>query len=156
MASRWQSLSPLFNRVQGNSPWSQLQELQREMNRLFDRWGDGGAVASGRTYPAVNVWEDGEALHLEAELPGVSQKELEVLVTGQNQLSIKGERKPEKLEKAIWHRQERGFGTFSRVLNLPYPVDSGKVEARLENGVLHVKLAKHEAAKARKISVKSE
>ncbi len=155
MVSRWQSLSPLWNQVQGGSAWSQLQQLQREMNRLFDRWGDGGVTGSV-SFPAVNVWEQADAIHLEAELPGVSQQDLEVFVTGGNQLTIKGERKVEKLEKAVWHRQERGYGTFVRVLNLPFDVDREKVEARLENGILHVRLAKHEAAKPRKITVKSE
>jgi HSP20 family protein len=58
--------------------------------------------------------------------------------------------------KGIWHRQERGFGTFSRTLTLPFPVDPDKVDARLENGVLRVNLAKHESARPRKIQVKAE
>ena len=58
-------------------------------------------------------------------------------------------------EKGVWHRQERGFGAFTRQLALPFPVDADNVDARFENGVLLVKLAKHEAAKPRKIVVKS-
>jgi HSP20 family protein len=77
-------------------------------------------------------------------------------VTGGNQLSIKGERKPRVPEKGVTHRQERSFGTFARVLSLPFPVNPDKVDAHFENGVLTVKLAKHESAKPRKIKVTGE
>ncbi len=142
-----------------HTAWDQLQQLQSEMNRLFDRWGgaDGGyRQASAAAYPAVNVWEDGDHVYVEAELPGIDRKDLEIYVTGGSQLTIKGERKKEVPEKGVWHRQERGAGTFVRVVNLPFAVDRDKVDARLENGVLTVKLAKHENAKPRKINVKAE
>jgi HSP20 family protein len=158
MASRWQSFSPVWNQFQRTPLWDQLTQLQREMNRLVERWGgDGGALfGAGGSFPAVNIWEEPDALYLEAELPGVTEKDLEVHVTGGNQLTLKGERKQEKLEKGVWHRQERGAGTFTRVLTLPCAVDRDKVDARLENGILKVRLAKHEVAKPRKIVVKSE
>jgi HSP20 family protein len=54
-----------------------------------------------------------------------------------------------------WHRQEREFGSFERTIELPVSVDAGKVEARLENGVLTVKMAKGPAAKPKKIPVKA-
>jgi HSP20 family protein len=107
-------------------------------------------------FPAVNVWEDAEAVNVDAELPGLDLKDLEIYVTGGNQLTIKGERKRVPPDKAVYHRQERGFGTFIRVLTLPFEVDSSKVDARLENGILTIKLAKHEAAKPRKIVVKAQ
>ena len=147
--SRWQSFSPVFN---------QLQQLSDEMNRIFSRWGEnGGRFFSGlATFPAVNLWEDADKVYVEAELPGLDLKNLEIYVTGGNQLTIKGERKQNVPEKAIWHRQERGFGRFTRVLTLPFNVDADKVDARFEHGVLLVQLAKHESAKARKIAVKAE
>lgn len=148
--SRWQSYNPV---------WNQLQQMQSEMNRLFERWGgDGGRQGDlAVAYPAVNVWEDADSLYIEAELPGLDLKDLEIYVTGGNQLSIKGERKQTAAQqKGVWHRQERGHGTFVRVLTLPYEVNREKVAARFENGVLQVKLAKAEAAKPRKISVKAE
>ena len=55
-----------------------------------------------------------------------------------------------------WHRQERGFGSFERTIKLPVRVDAAKVEARLENGVLTIKMAKSPAAKPKKIPVKAE
>jgi HSP20 family protein len=158
MASRWRSASPIWNQLQqlqGGSAWNQLQNLQSEMNRLLDRWS--GEVSQGlgsAAYPAITLWEDADSVHVEAELPGVEQNDLEVYVTGGNQFTIKGERKPNAPEKGIWHRQERGFGKFSRVLTLPFEVNQDKVDARLEAGVLHVRMPKHEAAKPRKIIVK--
>ena len=137
-----------------NHGWNPLQQFQTEVNRLFDRFAGEGRGAGG--YPALNVWEDPEGCYVEAELPGVELKDLEIFVTGGNQLTLKGERKPVEAEKGIWHRQERGFGTFGRTLTLPFAVDADKVEARLDNGVLTVKLAKHESAKPRKIVVKAE
>ncbi len=145
--SRWQPFSPV---------WNQLQQLQDEMNRLVERWGTNGGQSGAGSYPAVNVWEDPEALHVEAELPGLNLKDLEIHVTGNNQLTIKGERKPNVPEKSVWHRQERGFGQFVRVLTLPFEIDANKVEARFENGVLLLNLPKHAAAKPRKITVKAE
>ena len=107
-------------------------------------------------FPALNVWEGGDQVSVEAELPGLDLKDLEIYVTGGNQLTLKGERRPTLPERGLWHRQERNFGPFSRTLALPFAVDADKVDARLENGVLTVKLAKHESAKPRKIAVKAE
>jgi HSP20 family protein len=145
--SRWQSFNPVLN---------QLQVFQDEMNRLFDRWNNGGALAGPPAFPALNVWEDGETVWVEAEVPGLNFKDLEIYVTGGNQLTLKGERKPSVPEKGLWHRQERVFGAFNRSLTLPFPVNADNVDARLENGVLCVKLTKHESARPRKIPVKAE
>lgn len=137
--------------------WNQLQGFQSEMNRLFDRWNDdGGRLQPWVQYPPINIWEDGETLHVEAELPGLKLEDLEIYVTGNNQLTLKGERKPALPEKSVRHRQERGFGKFVRTLTMPFAVDANNVDARFENGVLKIKLAKHESAKARKIVVKGE
>jgi len=134
----------------GASAWDQMQRMQNEMNRLFDRWGGDGQLS----YPAMNVFEEGDALQVEAELPGMDLKDLEIFVTGNNQLTIKGERKSVAPAKGRPHRQERPFGNFVRTLTLPFPVDDTKVEARLENGILKIHLPKHEAARPRKIAVK--
>lgn len=136
------------------NPTSVLQQLNNEVNRVFGRWTDGRSWGEA-PYPALNVWEDGEALVMEAELPGLDLNDLEIFVTGQNQLTIKGERKRPELAKSAVHRQEREFGTFVRSITLPFPVDDAKVDARFEHGVLTVRLPKHEAARPRKINVKT-
>lgn len=147
--TRWQPFVPV---------WNQLEQLQREMGRIFDRWGDNGVRGTGLSggYPPLNVWEEGETVFVEAELPGLELNDLEIYITGGNQLSLKGERKQKDLGKGLWHRQERGFGSFVRSLTLPFPVNADKVDASFQNGVLLVKLAKHESAKPRKIAVKAE
>lgn len=142
-----------FTRLSMSPVWRSINEMQHEMNRLFDRWGR-HPLGLGE-YPAVNLWEDDDAFFLETELPGLELQDLELFVTGQTQFTIKGERKPPAIDKGIAHRQERGFGKFTRTLTLPFPVDENAVEARLENGVLKVRLPKHEAAKPRKIQVKA-
>jgi len=145
----WSRMTPF------NSPvWQQLQDLQGEVNRLFDQWGDRGRQFPGTaTFPALNVWEDADALYLDAELPGMELNDLEIYVTGHNQLTIKGERKPPQFEKYVQHRQERGYGTFVRALTLPVAVDANQVDAHFENGVLKLRMPKHEAAKPRKIEI---
>jgi HSP20 family protein len=136
--------------------WNQLGELQGEMNRLFEQWGDRGRQFLGvATFPPLNVWEDHDALFLECELPGMEMNDLEIFVTGHNQLTLKGERKPPTFDKAVQHRQERGYGTFVRSVALPSPVDENQIEARFENGVLKLRMPKHETAKPRKIEIKA-
>lgn len=134
----------------------QVHDLHDEMNRLFGRGRNWNEVADDiGVFPPLNVWEEEEAFHVEAELPGATMKDVEIYVTGQNQLTLKGQRAETRLEKAVQHRQERHFGAFTRTLSLPSPVDENKVEARLENGVLRLRLPKHEGAKPRKIPIKS-
>lgn len=106
------------------------------------------------TFPALNVWADESALHVEAELPGLALDALELTVLG-DELTIAGERSDVIEEGSTWHRRERGVGKFSRVVRLPFDVHAAAVEARLEHGVLHVSLPKAEAARPRKIEVKT-
>jgi HSP20 family protein len=135
--------------------FAELDRLHEEMNHLFGRLGNGTRSAWWtRGYPAVNAWEDNDKLYLEAELPGMSMDELEIYVQEGNQLSIKGERKRSEVENGTWHRRERGFGSFTRVLELPFPVDADKVEAHFKHGVLTLALPKREDAKPRRIEVK--
>jgi HSP20 family protein len=136
----------------------QMRRFQRAMDRLFGRWGidlpEWPALAV--SYPPVNLWEDDDFVYAEAELPGLKLADLEITVSAHNQLTLKGKREPTAPEKVEWHRQERGFGSFERTIELPVSVDAGKVEARLDSGVLTIKMAKSPAAKPKKIPVKAE
>jgi HSP20 family protein len=137
--------------------WSELNRFHDQMNRLFDSYGLGSSwPAFAAAYPPVNVWEDADNVYAEAELPGMDLGDLEIYVTGGDQLTIKGERKQPALEKGVWLRQERAFGSFARVLTLPADVDPDKVEARFNSGVLTITMPKSEEAKPRKIAVKAE
>jgi HSP20 family protein len=137
--------------------WASFDRLHGEMDRLLDQWGVDAPRGLGLTaFPPVNVWEDGDAFHVEAELPGLTREQLQLSVTNRNQLTLQGERLPEEVEKGRWHRRERGFGRFQRMLKLPTPVDADKIEATFENGLLHVVLPKGEEARPRRIAVKAE
>lgn len=132
--------------------WSEMNRLRDEMERAFG--GDGLRRVSGSVYPPLNLWGNDEQLVVEAELPGFELNDLEIYVNGDNQLSIQGERKPPTHEGGTWHRQERGFGAFNRMIELPEPVDADKVSAEFKDGVLTITLAKREEAKPRRINVK--
>ncbi len=132
-----------------------LNRLRDEMDRMFGQiLGDTLPTASfGPTaFPALNVREDAEAFHVEAELPGLKMSDLEIFVLGR-ELTIKGRRTPPAVEGATYHRQERGSGEFSRTVRLPVPIDSDKVAASLKDGVLTVTLPKTPEAKPRRIDV---
>lgn len=129
--------------------WHELDRFQREMSRALQ--GRGFAA----TYPAINLWEDGENLYAQAELPGVPADTLEVVVSEGNLLTLAGERKFDE-GKGAWHRRERGSGKFRRELTLPVPVEADKVEAHFEHGVLSLKLPKTPAARARRIEVRTD
>jgi HSP20 family protein len=131
-----------------------MSRLHEEMNRLFGRYTNGGRDFSLSSYPPLNLWEDENNLYVEAELPGFSLDGLEMYVTGDNQLSIKGERKQPEPGKGTWHRQERGYGAFSRLLELPSAVAGDRVSAEFKSGVLTITLPKKEEAKPRRIEVK--
>ena len=135
--------------------WSEMNRLHEEMNRVFDRHGyrNGGTAPS---CPALDMWQDDNNLYIEAELPGMKLEDLEIYVSGDNQLGIKGARDVPEYEKASWHRRERTYGQFTRAVNLPCPVDEDNVHASLKHGILTVTLPKVAATKPRRIEVKAE
>ena len=135
-----------------HDPWTDLSRLQEQMNRTFSRLG-AHERAAAPAYPSLNLWQDGDYVYVESELPGLKLGDLEIVVTGGNQLSIKGQREAALPGSAVWHRQERGYGQFSRLVQLPIDVDADHVAATLKNGVLTIKLPKHAEAKPRKIAV---
>jgi HSP20 family protein len=139
------------------SPVSLWNTFNREASQLWNGLMPEPAAwpALSGAYPPVNLWEDDDNLYAEAELPGMGLGDLEIFVTGGDQLTLQGERKPLQ-DPAVWHRRERGFGRFSRTVGLPVPVDADRVEARFEQGVLRVTLPKAEQARPRRIQVKAE
>ncbi len=144
----------MLNPFDFRSSVREMERLRQEMNRLFDQVdrAPGGSLISG--YPAMNIWSDGEGVTVTAELPGVNLDELDIAVQG-NSLTLKGNRShPDLGEEVIVHRQERSYGHFRRVLQLPFEVEAGAVEAAYENGVLRIMLPRAESAKPKKITVK--
>ena len=144
MLTRWRP----FGDVQ-----AEMNRLHDEMNRLFRRWGSGSRTLAHGSYPPLNLWEDEANLYVETELPGFELDDLNISVLGNNQLSIDGERTPPEVESGVWHRQERGYGKFSRAVELPAAVDAKKVSAEFKFGVLTITLPKRQEAKPRRIEV---
>lgn len=132
-------------------------DLRSEINRLFEQVMEPpnrGLIFGIRSFPAIDIWEDDEFVFAEAEIPGVPMDDIEINVVG-NELSIKGQRKCCCDESVTFHRQERWTGEFSRFLTLPAAIDADKVEAVLKNGVLTIKLPKADAARPRRVEVKT-
>lgn len=133
---------------------SEFARLQNEMNRLFENYFERGAVPGRGVFPPVNIYEDESNLYLTAELPGMEAKDIDINVES-NSIQLKGERKIESEgENVCYHRRERESGSFSKKISLQIPVDTAKVSAAFNNGVLKVTLPKAEEAKPKKIDVK--
>jgi HSP20 family protein len=160
VSSFWRPFSNVFEPLdftgwgRRESPLAELARRSEEMERTFRRWGTGQPPVV--TFPAMDLWQDEGNLYVEAELPGMEIDDLEIYVTGGNQLTIRGERRPPAAEGRSWHRQERGYGQFSRMLTLPCDVQTEAVEAQLKDGVLTVTLPKSEAARPRRLEIKAE
>lgn len=148
----------------GLTRWTPAGDLFRtRFNRLFDQaLGDfltpyegAGEEVSTRTWmPAVDIRETDDALHLSAELPGMTKENVDITLEN-NVLSIRGERKFEKnVDQGNFHRVERSYGTFFRSFTLPSNVRSEEVKAAFQDGVLEVEIPKAEEARPRKIAIK--
>jgi HSP20 family protein len=130
-----------------------MERIQRDMNRILSSSQRGVHSAPG--FPAVNIWTGEEGAVLTAEIPGVAPDELDISVVGDT-LTLQGERKrPEIGENAQYHRQERGYGRFSRSVQLPFPIEVDQVEAHVDRGVLKMTLPRAEADKPKRISVRN-
>ena len=145
----------MYRRFRRPNIWQEMDQLQREMNRLFDTTSR-ERVFSAPTYPAINIWTNDDGQIISAEMPGVHPENIDIDVTG-DALSISGERKPDEVvEEANYHRREISHGSFSRTIQLPFMVDTNKVEANFKNGVLMISLPRAEADKPKKITIKSK
>ena len=137
-------------------PFREFSTLQDRMNRLFrDNFAESREEALTTTgfAPAVDVYEDEHNVTLKIEVPGIEEKDIDVRIEN-NLLTVHGERKFEKEEKEENYRRiERQYGSFTRSFTLPNTVDSEKVNANYEKGVLQVTLAKKAEAKPKQIKV---
>ncbi len=144
----------MYRRYRIPNMWRDMDRFQREMNRMFEEFSP-ARLRSAPSYPAMNVWNSEQGLVVTAEVPGVSPDDIEISVIGDN-LTLSGTRKPDELkEGARYHRQERGYGKFSRVLQLPFPVNVEKIEATFKDGVINITMPRAEEDRPRKIAVKS-
>jgi HSP20 family protein len=129
-------------------------EVDRLLTGVLGGRVDGPLCGMLRNQPAVNVWEQNDALKVEMELPGIKSEQLDISVAG-GELSVKVNAPDDFREDVTYHRRERPVGSFSRIVRLPVEVDADRVEADLRDGVLTITLPKAESAKPRKINVTS-
>jgi len=140
---------------------SPLFSLQDEVNRLFnDFFSDSqpSTTASKTLAPVMDVQETAKDLRITAELPGISEDNVEIAISD-GYLTIKGDKLEEKAEgeeAGQYYRRERSFGSFHRALALPDAADGEKTEASFKNGVLEIRIPKKEQAnKTHKVKIKA-
>lgn len=130
------------------TPWADMRRLQRDMDRLFQAF---NVPAAG--YPPVNIWHDRESAMVQMEAPGVDPGNIKVSVEGQT-LTVEGSRVTEPHgETWEYHRQERGTGSFARVIRLPFEAEAGGVKAEYRRGILSIRIPRKESSKPRAIPV---
>jgi HSP20 family protein len=145
------------------NPWQALEALRREFDRVFDDADTRNEPSfrtaflpgrAARRYPLTNLYEEKDAVYLEALAPGVDPASLSLSVVG-NTLSITGEKRrvAGDVKPEAFHRSERATGKFVRHLQLPVEVDEDKVHADYKDGLLIVTLPKAEKAKPKQIAV---
>lgn len=137
------------------SPWDELDELTDRLNQVF---GASRRSNGGTWVPAVNVEETQDQLVLTAEMPGMSHSDIDIELEN-NILTISGEKqetREEKDEDRRYHLWERRFGSFQRSFTLPRTVSAEDIEARFQDGILHVHMPKVPEAKGRKIEIRAE
>jgi HSP20 family protein len=137
-------------------PFRDLSDMQSEMNRLFDGFfgRPGQSAGMERVWsPAVDMYETKDELVMKAELPGLTEKDIHLSITG-DMLTLRGERVWNHDEKnENYHRGERWYGKFERTMPLPVAVQADKVKANYRDGVLTVTLPKAEEIKSKEIKI---
>lgn len=157
MLSRWNDFGVL-NRLaarESASPFEALDDLRREMNRLFFDFERSSAPEQGSgAWPRVSLQDTGPALLVRAEVPGLDPEQLEVNVD-ESTLTLKGAREDRVPDGYSVHRKERHAYTFTRAFSLPSKVDAEQVKAEIKHGILTITLPKAKSAQPRQISVSS-
>ena len=136
-------------------PFRELMSLRSAMDRMFDSafYGEPSEWRSLTADLALDVTEDENEYVVKASLPGINPDDLDITFSGKT-LTIKGEYKAEEEKDDVhYHLRERRYGSFSRSLSLPTPINSDAIEAKYEAGVLTLHLPKTEEAKPKRITV---
>jgi HSP20 family protein len=138
-------------------PFREFSTLQDRINRVFRESYRSASqdepLTTSSFAPAVDVYEDEHNVTLKIEVPGIDEKDIDVRLEN-NTLTVHGERKIEKEEKEEnYRRVERQYGSFTRTFTVPNTVDSEKVSATYDKGVLKITLPKKAEAKPKQIKV---
>ncbi|MGB9710507.1 MAG: Hsp20/alpha crystallin family protein [Thermodesulfovibrio sp.] len=143
------------------SPLKEIEEIRKEMDRLFEEFlspvrRKRTVSSEGIISPNVDIFERGNELVIQVEIPGVDKQDIDLTITD-DRLLIKGEiKKPEGVSEEDYILNERSYGPFSRTINLPADVDKSSVKANLNNGLLEIVILRKEEAKPREIKIPLE
>jgi HSP20 family protein len=139
-------LSTDFSRFGLLDPWRTIEKLNRAASGMLSQ--------PESEFPAINIWADPDKAIITSELPGIDPEKVEISVNGKS-ITLRGSRTSEDAcEGECYHRQERWQGQFTRTIDLPYLINTERVEARFNKGILHLTVPRAEADKPRKIAVK--
>ncbi len=144
--------NPTFPRTRGWNPWRELDRLQAEFRGLFEGF-NGAGVTSGGAYPRINVHKHDDGATLAVLVPGFAQEDIEIQVDGDIVTLTARRPEPEALAGETSARRELAYGEFRRSLRLPFEIDADATSAKLEGGVLELKLPKTAQLKPRTITV---
>jgi HSP20 family protein len=138
--------------------WASLEQVPERMRRMLEQtlgsFGSPALLSEAAAWtPLVDIEEEDDAFVIEAELPGVKRDDVNIELVG-NELSITGEIK-ERERKGVVRRRTRRVGRFDYRVALPSQVDTKKIEAKLNEGVLTVRVPKAERAQRQRIEVKA-
>ncbi|HET6515596.1 MAG TPA: Hsp20/alpha crystallin family protein [Thermodesulfovibrionales bacterium] len=146
------------------SPFEELERMERWFEDLWSRpfslfrapaWPGSRTAELEQISPSVDIYDEGNELVVKADVPGVKKEDLDLNVH-ENYLTILGhKRKEEKVEREDYYRFERSYGSFTRRFELPEGMDTEKIKAHFENGVLEVRIPRSEetAKKSKKITI---
>ncbi|MBA2664041.1 MAG: Hsp20/alpha crystallin family protein [Bradymonadaceae bacterium] len=172
MLTRWNERNEMAPWSGGgfDNPMEMIEVFRRRLNRVFEEMGMGsigaGAMNMGQLSalsglemglaagPRCYLYDTGSSFLIQAEVPGISEKDLDVMVNDQT-LTIRGERKDDVPKGYSVHRRERMPMQFTRSFTLPAKVEASKATAELKHGLLTIEIEKTKESKPRQISVKT-
>jgi HSP20 family protein len=128
--------------------WRDLERMSSTLSRLQGR--------TAHEFPPINMWVDADTVTVTSEIPGINVDDIEISVVGKS-LTLRGSRKQDEMkENEAYHRRERWNGRFSKTVEMPFHVQTDRVDARFSKGVLNITLPRAEAEKPKRIDIKSE
>lgn len=145
-----------FLPAERRSTMETLQKTKTMADLMEDLWRTPFESTLGQMeYPAVNISENERNITVEAELPGMESKDIDISLQ-RNMLHLRGEKKfEEEKQEGSYHRIERSYGSFSRTIPLSSAVDEDRASASFKNGILTITLPKKEVEQGKKISIES-
>lgn len=147
-----------FGMMRRLDPFDEIRSMQREMDRLFDRFLGAADLPTGKVIawtPSIESYVKDGNFVVKAELPGIDPKDLDVSISDR-ELIVKGERKQEKdTKEENYVYREIAYGSFERHFMLPEGVKSEELKAKYTNGILEVTVPVPAITKARKIEIET-